>query len=350
VALASQTARQGSGPPAELCFLVLRPAAAGGPVVSADPREPLKDAPGFEVLDVEVRSLETWAGELAGVPVRLRRQVYDDRVQVWECRFGLLDVLDPAARERRAAVEAAVRERLGIGSGADTEQVEEYAVLLVGDVGEDPDAWLDRHGALLARLVRVHDQPFGRGDVSDILVSRVHYSERHLTVVDWEGAVVIAPDGDFQSDVELLKIGSYQVLRYRLLDELIEGHLEALSEHLAAGMRPSFWPSPSRRVLREVTAQRLALMLDFERIDQSLLLIGDWYTAQLYRAIYDEFYLDAWKASTKEKLDSLASASQVIQEHFAFSWRRVWDTSELVGWMVLLLGYLLLFYLDWKGS
>ena len=37
--------------------------------------------------------------------------------------------------------------------------------------------------------------------------------------------------------------------------------------------------------------------LDFEKINQGLLLIGDWYTAKLYRIIYEEFYLDEWAAA-----------------------------------------------------
>ena len=56
-------------------------------------------------------------------------------------------------------------------------------------------------------------------------------------------------------------------------------------------------------MLRQVVEQRLALMLDFEKINQGLLLIGDWYTAKLYRIIYDEFYLDEWAATIKGKLE-----------------------------------------------
>jgi hypothetical protein len=36
----------------------------------------------------------------------------------------------------------------------------------------------------------------------------VCYSKDDLTIVDWDGAIIIAPDGDFQSDIELLKVGN----------------------------------------------------------------------------------------------------------------------------------------------
>ena len=59
-------------------------------------------------------------------------------------------------------------------------------------------------------------------EIDEILVSRVRYSQEDLTLVDWEAAIIIAPQADFQSDIELLKIGNYQLLRYRILDQSIE--------------------------------------------------------------------------------------------------------------------------------
>ena len=90
-------------------------------------------------------------------------------------------------------------------------------------------------------------------------------------------------------------------------------------------------------MLRQVVEQRLALMLDFEKINQGLLLIGDWYTAKLYRIIYDEFYLDEWAGAIKGKLDNLESIIQVIQDNFSFSWSTFLEMVQIAGWLVLLL-------------
>ena len=87
-------------------------------------------------------------------------------------------------------------------------------------------------------------------------------------------------------------------------------------------------------------------LLDFEKINQSLLLIGDWYTAKLYRIVYDEFYLDEWADALKEKLRNLESLIQVIQENFSFSWSTFLEMVQVGGWLLLLLGYFFLFYLD----
>jgi hypothetical protein len=87
-------------------------------------------------------------------------------------------------------------------------------------------------------------------------------------------------------------------------------------------------------------------MLDFERTDQNLLLIGDWYTAQLYTAIRDEFYLEEWKNSIRSKLDNLENIVETIQENFALSLETLMDRLQMVGWVLLLVGYIYLFFLD----
>jgi hypothetical protein len=333
---------------AEVCYLLVQPSDETGLPSPPERVQRLKDAPYFEAVDLDIRTIARQAMDVGGVDVSLRRQVYDGRIEVVECMFALTDALSTAALETKERVVAALKARLMAASEDAAAHCEEYTLLLLTDVPDAPDSFVDGHGQALSRFIRAHGETFATREVRDILGSRVRYSDRTLTLVDWDGAVVIAPDGDFQSDIELLKIGNYQLLRYRLLDEAVERYLRAVSDHLQAASRPSLLPSPSQRILRQAVAERLSLTLDFEKIDQSLLLIGDWYTAKLYQVIYDELYLAEWKAVIKSKLDSLESVTAIIQANFTFSWRRVLDLSELTGWLVLLVGYFILFYLEWS--
>lgn len=302
----------------------------------------LKDAPYFEAVDIDIRTIAQQTLIVESVDVTLRRQVYDERIAIDECGYTLRDVLSADALSLRSRVHNALAQQLAAAS----DLIEEYTVLSIRDIEGAPDEFLDRHGQSLARFIRSQREVFDPRQIDEILASRVRYSERDLTLVDWEGAVVIALDGDFQSDIELLKIGNYQLLRYRLIEQAIERNLQAVGRNLSEGARPSLLPNRAKRVLREALAQRLALMLDFEKIDQSLLLIGDWYTAKLYHAIYDEFYLDEWKAAIRAKLESLESITQIVQENFTFSWSRFLELLQIAGWLVLLIGYFVLFFLD----
>ncbi|HSD83834.1 MAG TPA: hypothetical protein VLG46_08250, partial [Anaerolineae bacterium] len=227
---------------------------------------------------------------------------------------------------------------------------EEYAILLIAQCETSPTEFLDRNGQALARFIRSQRDEFSGEEIESTLMSRVRYSERDMTVVDWEGGLIFATAGDFQSDIDLLKIGNYQLLRYRLLDQTIERNLETVDRHLHEGARRTLFPRRPKSVLREVVEQRLAVILDFEKINQGLLLIGDWYTAKLYRIIYDEFYLDEWTAAIKSKLENLESIIQVIQDNFSFSWSRFLEMVQTAGWLLLLLGYFVLFYLDIQAA
>ena len=77
-----------------------------------------------------------------------------------------------------------------------------------------------------------------------------------------------------------------------------------------------------------------------------MLLIGDWYTADLYEAIHDQFYLKDWKENVKSKLDSLESIVQTIRDNFSLSLESVWARVEMLAWMLMLIGYLYLTFVD----
>ena len=87
-------------------------------------------------------------------------------------------------------------------------------------------------------------------------------------------------------------------------------------------------------------------MLDFERAEQNLLLIGDWYTSKLYEAIQAELYLKDWKESVKAKLDNIENIVETIKDNFSMSWENLMDQLQMLGWVILLIGYIYLYFLD----
>ncbi len=331
---------------AQVTYLLIFPSTETNLPVTSERIEPLKDAPYFDAVDIDIRTISRQGIDVDGVEVSIRRQMYDALVQIAECTYALPDALSGAALQVRSRMQTILEKCLSVDLPHARALFEEYTVLSLRQVDGAPDEFLDRNGQAIARFIRSQREFFGPREIQEILATRVRYSEQDLTVIDWEGAVVIAQNGDFQSDIELLKIGNYQLLRYRLLDHAIERNLQKVGQNLQEGARPSLLPRPAKRALREAIERRLALMLDFEKIDQSLLLIGDWYTAKLYQAVYDEFYLDEWKAAIKGKLESLESITQIVQQNFTFSWSRFLELMQIAGWLLLLIGYFILFFLD----
>lgn len=330
---------------AQVIYLVLypyTPPAGLAKPAGAPPTLNRRQAPYFLDLDIGLADVGQSERTLQGFQVQIRRQLIDEQIVAIECAYSLPDVLSPDSNARKQALQARLVEDLRKEAGYDGSFLEEYTIVCLAGVEGQPDAFVDANRAALAALLRNTPAPISPVEVDQVLVSRARYSDGDLIVVDWDGALMIDAALDFRSDIELLKIGNYELLRYRLLDRTIELNLQRVRAQLQSRRRFDFFNG----LVREVLDQRLALLLEFEKTEQLLLLIGDWYSSQLYRLIVDEFYIDEWKNTVKTKLEQLESITDVIRENFSVSWQQTLDMVQVIGWLILLAGYFVLFYFD----
>jgi len=303
----------------------------------------IKDAPYFQPVDIDLVTLGEETIVIEGYAVAVMRHRYDDRVQMVECRFDLPNPFAASVLPVRTKIQSALQSGYIPEAHRRSGLFEEYSILLVKDARPTPDKWIEKNDTRLANFIRSQRDVFDREEMDEILSSRTRYSAKELTLVDWEGAVIIAPKADYRSDIALLKIGNYQLLRYRMLDRTIEEMLDKISETFFQNKRR---PRPTRGMIRQIAEHKLEVMLDFERAEQNLLLIGDWYTAKLYEAIQAEFYLTDWKESVRSKLDNLENIVQTIKDNFTLSWENLMDRLQMIGWVLLLIGYIYLYLLD----
>ena len=328
---------------AEICYLLAFPDPAKESFEPKEQIKGLKDAPYFQPVDIDVRTLGNVEVQAGGVQVSVLRQRYDDYVQIVDCRFQMDDPLGMPAIQQRGIIERNLVERFIPVEYQLNGTYEEYTILLISRIRTTPEKFVESNAAQIGRFIRSQREVLDQPELEQTLSSRIRYSTRDLTLVDWDGGVIIAENGDFQSDIELLKIGNYQLLRYRMLDHLVEDMLDKINESFFISRRR---PRATRGAIRKIVQHRLEVMLDFERTDQNLLLIGDWYTAKLYTAIRDEFYLEEWKNSIRSKLDNLENIVETIQDNFSLSFETLMDRLQMLGWVLLLIGYLYLYALD----
>ncbi len=328
----------------QMVYLLVHPNERGETAVSHQPVTPRKGIPYFQPIDISVQLLEAFSLQLEGINISVQPQIYDGHTRIDQCVFTLSQPLSNVAIGRKERIEAALQQALLTPEKLNNELWEGYSILIFDLNLPRPAGFIADHAPALAQLLRSQSDPFSEEDVRQTLISRVQYAANDLVVIDWSGAIILSPYGDDQADIELFKIGSYQLLRYRLLDKRIESRLRSFQVALERRLR--FRPLTSRQEIQALVAERLTYLLDFERIEQDLLLIGDWYTAQLYHTIIDELYLDDWKSIVKNKLENLETVIQIVVDNLSGSWSHYFDMVELVGWFVLLVGYFVLFYLD----
>ena len=327
----------------EICYLIAFPDSEETTRQPAEQFKGLKDAPYFQPIDIDLVSLGEETIVIEGYAVAITRQRYDGVVQMMECHYDLRDPFAASVLPDRTKIQNALQSRYIPESYRRNGLFEEYSVLLVNDAKPTPDKWIEKNSHTLANFIRSQRDVFEENEISEVLSSRTRYSAKELTLIDWEGAVIVAPNADYQSDIVLLKIGNYQLLRYRMLDKSIEDLLDKINESFFQNKRR---PRATRGLIRQIAEHRLEVMLDFERAEQSLLLIGDWYTAKLYESIHNELYLKDWKESVRAKLDNLENIVETIQENFVLSFETLMERLQMLGWVLLLIGYLYLYALD----
>ncbi len=328
----------------QICYLIAFPDSYEGSTPAPEQFKGLvKDAPYFQPTDIDLATLGEETILIEGYAVSTTRQRFDDRVQMIECHFELKNPFALSVLSDRTKIQSALQSRFIPETIRRSGLFEEYSILLVQEAKPAPDKWIEKNKLAIANFIRSQRDVFDKEEMNEILSSRTRYSARELTLVDWEGAIIIAPNADYQSDIALLKIGNYQLLRYRMLDKSLEEMLDKINEAFFKNKRR---PRPTRDMIRQIAEHRLEVMLGFERAEQNMLLIGDWYTSKLYEAIQGEFYLKAWKESVRSKLDNLENIVQTIKDNLSISWENLMDRIQLALWILMLFGYLYLYFLD----
>lgn len=307
----------------------------------------LKRGPDFLDLDIDIDVVDRVTKTVMGKEVLQEAFVYDDTIFVFQCTYDVGNLLNEDLVNFKTLINEKLMEQIfSEYKQKNRELVEDYSVLLIKKSSGIKE-YIDNNKFILARFMRSLDKKIQKEEANNVLASRVSYSKDDVAVIDWDGALLIDSDGDFDEQMELIRIGNYQLLKYRILDKQIQKNLQTVRQSIFAKKRLPF----AKAIIRSTLQDRLSLLLDFDKIDQSLLLVGDWYSANLYQVIMEEYYIDDWKEIVKNKLDNLESIDATARENLIFDWERFLDIIQIIGWMVLLIGYFLLYFKDagiWK--
>lgn len=297
----------------------------------------------FSKLDMAIQAIKETEMTVDGIHVSIAPFALDYRIWVARCTYSLGSELNEQTFDKKLSMNAKIRNQLLSELAYEGDLVEEYAVTFVSGVPA-PERFIQKHTVLLAGLLRKTDKPATIDQAKMILTSQVYFNTQRMAVVDWEGALVFTEQPGAQDELDLLMVGNYQLLRYRMMDEQIETNLHSL--HRILKEKGFHWPPIGKKTLITSLKDRLDLLLDFEHTKKSLFLIGDWYPAQLYRTIVEEFYIDDWEKIVSNKLESMSDIDEVIRNNITISWSRIVDFIQIAGWGVILIGYFILFILD----
>lgn len=284
-----------------------------------------------------------------GIEVGFLAKAYLPDVVVVEASLDLDDILADTTLEMKRALLGACRGILA-EFDCEPEYEEEYSVYCIAGYTGDPEVYLSLYGEKIAAFLKNETIVLDEEEVQSTLSSYLKYGKDDITVVDWDGAFIFDSTGDFQSNIELFEIANLQLLKSRILDDELDERLEKILNLIGATRErlPIIRSAEVRRVMKEIIAIRTQSILESEAVERNIKLFGDWYSAKLYSLIAKKFHLESWKASIKEKLDTLEDVYTMATENFSVSYRVTLEFIILGGWFVLLLLYVAEFLLTKK--
>jgi hypothetical protein len=187
---------------------------------------------------------------------------------------------------------------------------EEYIIFQLGD---GRGTWLDDRSDWIAGLVRLEPEPLSLEEVREATRLSVSYTPNDLVVLDWAAGVVV--DQECADTLQVIEFANVQLLEFRQIDDRLDDRLEAAYRLIRPQRRRPWLPARWRmhgdavRQIRELEIEATSL---FERVDNSLKLIGDHYLARVFEAAGARFHLRDWQQSIRRKLETVGDVYDLL--------------------------------------
>lgn len=214
---------------------------------------------------------------------------------------------------------------------------EDYTIFYV-EAFEGPEVLSARellatYGADIAQLIRGEPKALSPAEQAETLRQQISYFDDDLLVIDWNAALVYDHEGSSEH-IDILEFANCELLELRYYDALLDRELDQIYHEVESGPA-SGWRYWLRNRYRPTSHRLLTLMVDVvelkDQIENALKLIGDLYSARVYRAIADRLRLRDWEASIEGKLRSARSIYEVLTDSLDI------QRSVFLEWTIIIL-------------
>jgi hypothetical protein len=189
---------------------------------------------------------------------------------------------------------------------------------------------LNTHAQELAQILRCEDEQLSDEEVHDATSCRISFGTDDVTVIDWNGAMMV---GQEMEDVRgVLEFANVELLERRYLDQQLDHALDEAYEVLTKrSFARSWWPGSFHSDLTRIAQLQVDSAFLFERVTNTLKLLGDQYLARVYRQTSQRFHLKGWDESILRKLDTIDSIYGKVADQTGN--RRM----EVLEWIIIIL-------------
>ncbi len=101
----------------------------------------------------------------------------------------------------------------------------------------------------------------------------------------------------------VLELANLQLVEFRVIDQILDRHLDQAYADLERRPRPLFGRAPG--VLNKLRHFRVDVTKLADEVSHITKFVGDWYLARVYLAAHERFRLERWRQSVEGRLAQL---------------------------------------------
>jgi len=141
------------------------------------------------------------------------------------------------------------------------------------------------------------------------------YTKHDLLIMDWNSALVmdLGEEKEYQDYVDILEFSLAQLLELRIYDELLDEKLDELYDSLEDKQYNKITDLYSK-ISEESNHLHMEFSDFFEKLDNSIKTVGDFYLAKILKSADKRFGFDELKKTMSRKIQTLSNISKMCQD------------------------------------
>ncbi len=194
---------------------------------------------------------------------------------------------------------------------------ETYTVFCLRPPADEPHmvvSWFDTERRRIAALLTQETDPARLSDQEVRESTQYHFSyySADLVVVDWDAALVVDDPRAYDEVFNVFELANLQQEELTEYDRLLDAALQHVYDDLLpVGSRA---PRGRRRIQRELREIRIDLARLSDELGNTTKFFGDWHVARIYEGVARRFHLGDWASSVNQKLRTLESMYNLLQQ------------------------------------
>ncbi len=174
---------------------------------------------------------------------------------------------------------------------------------------------LERHGPLVAEIVRGESTRLAESENNEVLQSRISFYPNDVAVIGWNAAFLYDTPSGAQMALQLLEYANSQLLEFRHYDELLTRELEVVYDALERGngLLRRWRMAGSANALY---SKLLDVMELTEHADNAIKFLSDMFAARLYRLAAAKIGVPDYKNLVTQKLRTADDLYRFMVDQF----------------------------------